>query len=36
MIKSAPYKLIGKNYTTPDMMAKVTGTAKYAEDFRAE
>jgi xanthine dehydrogenase molybdenum-binding subunit len=36
MIKSAPYKLIGKNYTTPDLMAKVTGTAKYAEDFRAE
>ncbi|MSV36205.1 MAG: xanthine dehydrogenase family protein molybdopterin-binding subunit [Bryobacterales bacterium] len=30
------YKLIGKNYTTPDMMAKVTGKAKYAEDYRAE
>ena len=30
------YKLIGKNYTTPDMIAKVTGKAKYAEDYRAE
>ncbi len=30
------YKLIGKNYETPDMLAKVTGTSKYAEDFRAE
>jgi xanthine dehydrogenase molybdenum-binding subunit len=30
------YKLIGKNYTTPDLYAKVTGQAKYAEDFRAE
>jgi CO/xanthine dehydrogenase Mo-binding subunit len=30
------YKLIGKNYQTADMLAKVTGTAKYAEDFRAE
>jgi len=30
------YKLIGKNYATPDMIAKVTGKAKYAEDFRAE
>lgn len=32
----ADYKLIGKNYTTPDLMAKVTGRSKYAEDFRAE
>ena len=32
----APYKLIGKNYTTPDLIAKVTGKAKYAEDYRAE
>jgi CO/xanthine dehydrogenase Mo-binding subunit len=31
-----PYKLIGKNYTTPDLIAKVTGRAKYAEDYRAE
>jgi xanthine dehydrogenase molybdenum-binding subunit len=32
----AGHKLIGKNYTTPDLYAKVTGAAKYAEDFRAE
>ena len=32
----AETKLIGKNYTTPDLVAKVTGRAKYAEDFRAE
>jgi len=30
------YKLIGKNYTTPDLLAKVTGKSKYAEDYRAE
>jgi len=30
------YKLIGKDYTTADLYAKVTGKAKYAEDFRAE
>src|ERR1700686_1103123 len=29
-------RLIGKNYETPDLYAKVTGNAKYAEDFRAE
>jgi xanthine dehydrogenase molybdenum-binding subunit len=29
-------KLVGENYTTPDLVAKVTGKAKYAEDFRAE
>ena len=29
-------KFIGQNYTTPDLVAKVTGKAKYAEDFRAE
>ncbi|MEW6323532.1 MAG: xanthine dehydrogenase family protein molybdopterin-binding subunit [Acidobacteriota bacterium] len=28
--------LVGQNYTTPDMIAKVTGRARYAEDFRAE
>src|SRR5208282_5053505 len=28
-------KLIGKNYQTADLYAKVTGRAKYAEDFRA-
>src|SRR5271168_5047976 len=32
----AGHKLVGKNYTTPDLYAKVTGSAKYAEDFRAE
>jgi len=30
------YKLIGKNFTPPDVVAKVTGEAKYAEDFRVE
>jgi CO/xanthine dehydrogenase Mo-binding subunit len=30
------FKLIGRDYTTPDMIAKVTGKSKYAEDFRAE
>src|SRR5690349_1068320 len=29
-------KLVGQNYTTPDIVAKVTGKAKYAEDFRAD
>ncbi len=29
-------KLVGQNYTTPDLVAKVTGQAKYSEDFRAE
>ena len=32
----AGHKLIGKNYPTPDLYAKVTGASKYAEDFRAE
>jgi len=35
-VYGAGYKLIGKNYQTNDMVAKVTGKAKYAEDFRAE
>jgi CO/xanthine dehydrogenase Mo-binding subunit len=30
------YKLIGKNFTPHDVLAKVTGQAKYAEDFRAD
>src|SRR5215813_3049427 len=30
------YKLIGKDYPTPDLYAKVTGQAKYAEDFRVD
>ena len=29
-------RLIGQNYTTPDLVAKVTGRARYAEDYRAE
>src|SRR5713101_3681820 len=29
-------KLVGQNYTTPDLVAKVTGQAKYAEDFRVD
>src|SRR5919112_1337379 len=32
----ADNKLIGQNYTTPDLVAKVTGAAKYAEDYRVE
>ncbi len=30
------YTLIGHDFTPPDLAAKVTGKAKYAEDFRAE
>ena len=29
-------KLVGQNYITPDLIAKVTGKSKYAEDFRAD
>ena len=29
-------KLVGENYTTPDLLAKVTGRSKYAEDFRVD
>src|SRR5262245_23192202 len=29
-------RLVGSNYITPDIVAKVTGRARYAEDFRAE
>jgi CO/xanthine dehydrogenase Mo-binding subunit len=32
----ADTKLVGQNYITPDLLAKVTGKSKYAEDFRAE
>ncbi|MGA7622147.1 MAG: xanthine dehydrogenase family protein molybdopterin-binding subunit [Candidatus Acidiferrales bacterium] len=41
-VKTAPrvygagHKLIGKDYVTADLYAKVTGQAKYAEDFHAE
>jgi CO/xanthine dehydrogenase Mo-binding subunit len=31
-----PEKLVGSNYVPPDHLAKVTGRAKYAEDFRAD
>ena len=30
------YDLLGKNFTPPDIRAKVTGRAKYAEDFRVD
>jgi xanthine dehydrogenase molybdenum-binding subunit len=29
-------KLVGQDYSTPDLVAKVTGKAKYAEDYKAE
>ena len=29
-------KLVGQNYTPPDLVAKVTGKARYAEDYRAD
>jgi CO/xanthine dehydrogenase Mo-binding subunit len=29
-------KVFGQNYTTPDLVAKVTGKARYAEDWRVE
>src|SRR5262245_9958797 len=29
-------KIFGQNYTTPDLVAKVTGKARYAEDYRVE
>ena len=32
----AENKLVGQNYVTPDLVAKVTGRAKYAEDFRVD
>ena len=32
----AENKLVGQNYVTPDLVAKVTGKAKYAEDFRVD
>jgi xanthine dehydrogenase molybdenum-binding subunit len=31
----AETKLVGQNYETPDLRAKVTGRARYSEDFRA-
>ena len=32
----ADSKLVGRNYITSDIVAKVTGRARYAEDFRAD
>ena len=32
----ADTKLVGQNYTTPDLVAKVTGKAKYSEDFKVD
>jgi xanthine dehydrogenase molybdenum-binding subunit len=32
----AEQKLVGQDYTTPDLVAKVTGRARYAEDYRAD
>jgi CO/xanthine dehydrogenase Mo-binding subunit len=29
-------KLVGQNYQTPDLVAKVTGRAKYVEDFKVD
>src|SRR5436309_3424528 len=36
MPNMADNKLIGQNYTTPDLVAKVTGKARYAEDYRVD
>jgi xanthine dehydrogenase molybdenum-binding subunit len=33
---SRTHRLVGQNYTTPDLVAKVTGKAKYAEDYLAD
>jgi xanthine dehydrogenase molybdenum-binding subunit len=30
------HTLVGKNYTTPDLLGRVTGQAKFAEDYRAD
>jgi len=30
------YRLVGKDFTPPDITGKVTGKAKYAEDFRVD
>jgi xanthine dehydrogenase molybdenum-binding subunit len=36
MAETKSTTLVGHNYTTPDIVAKVTGKAKYAEDYRVE
>ena len=30
------YELLGKDFVPPDLRGKITGQAKYAEDYRAE
>jgi xanthine dehydrogenase molybdenum-binding subunit len=35
-VYGAGHKLVGKDYATPDLYAKVTGQAKYAEDYHAD
>src|SRR5271155_2991825 len=35
-VYGAGHKLVGKDYVTADLYAKVTGQAKYAEDYHAE
>jgi len=34
--ESKSARLVGSNYITPDLVAKVTGRAKYAEDYKAD
>src|SRR5215213_1988861 len=36
MAEKTTTTLVGHNYTTPDLVAKVTGKAKYAEDYRVD
>ncbi|MFN7916708.1 MAG: molybdopterin cofactor-binding domain-containing protein [Vicinamibacterales bacterium] len=36
MADTKAHRLVGQNYITPDLVAKVTGRAKYAEDYKAE
>jgi xanthine dehydrogenase molybdenum-binding subunit len=36
MAENKTNQLVGRNYTTPDLIAKVTGKARYAEDFRVD
>ena len=36
MADSRTHRLVGQNYLTPDLAAKVTGKAKYAEDYKAD
>ena len=36
MAENKTNKLVGHDYSTPDLVAKVTGKARYAEDFRVD